>query len=55
MDLLENHYDCSSDSNMVNYVKFIADLDIVFNLPNEEKDPLVKPPTYDYSVTHFKR
>lgn len=40
---------------MINYMKFIADIDIVFNLPSEEKDPIVKPPVFDYSVTHFKR
>lgn len=40
---------------MINYMKFIADIDIVFNLPNEEKDPIVKPPVFDYTVTHLKR
>ena len=40
---------------MVNYMRFLADIDIVFNLPTEDKDPQVRPPNYDYSVTHFKR
>ena len=40
---------------MINYLRFIADVDVVFNLPAEEKDPLVKPPVFDYSVTHFRR
>ena len=40
---------------MVNYIRFLADIDIVFNLPTQDKDPQVRPPNYDYSATHFKR
>ena len=53
-DILEKYY-TDSDPLMVNYIRFLADIDIVFNLPTQDKDPQVRPPNYDYSVTHFKR
>ena len=54
-DFMENYYS-DSDCTMVNYKKFLADVDIVFNLPTEEKDPLTKPPAFNYSsIGQFKR
>lgn len=40
---------------MMNYDKFIHDIDIVFNLPQENKDPLERPPDFDYTILHSKR
>jgi hypothetical protein len=36
-------------------MKFLFDVDIVFNVPQEEKDPEYRPPNYDYSIVHAKR
>lgn len=30
---LESHYEEASDPTMINYARFVADIDIVFNLP----------------------
>lgn len=40
---------------MINYDKFIHDIDIVFNLPTENKDPVERPPLFDYTIVHDKR
>jgi hypothetical protein len=36
-------------------MKFLYDVDIVFNVPQEDKDPEYRPPSYDYSIIHTKR
>lgn len=40
---------------MISYAKFIADIDIVFNLPTQNKDPIEKPDPFDYTIMHSKR
>jgi hypothetical protein len=36
---------------MVRYLDFLDDVDIVFTLPEREKEPLITPPVFDYSCT----
>lgn len=50
---LEEHYQDPLDQTRVNYDRFLADIDIVFTKYELEKDPLDKPPVYDYSRTGF--
>ncbi len=50
---LEQYYEDPADPTRVNYDRFLADVDIVFTQYELEKDPLVKPPVYDYSRTGF--
>ena len=48
---------------MINYERFCQDIDVVFNLPviffviiqDKEKDPTVRIPNFDYSITHSKK
>lgn len=40
---------------MVNYVRFCDDLDIVFNLPDHEKEPTLRPTEFDFTVTYTKK
>lgn len=40
---------------MLNYERFCSDIDIVFNLPDKEKDPLVRLPNFDYTIVHSKK
>lgn len=53
--ILEQYYGEQNDATMINYVRFIADIDIVFNLPTENKDPIEKPAPFDYTIIHSKR
>ena len=40
---------------MINYSRFCDDVDIVFNLPDREKEPTLRPQNFDYTVTHYKK
>ncbi|CAH8602990.1 unnamed protein product [Dicrocoelium dendriticum] len=42
LDVLSEHYSSPSDPHMVNWVKFVEDIDSVFTLPQLEKHPLVR-------------
>lgn len=53
--ILESYYGEPSDSTMINYTHFISDIDIVFNLPSENKDPTERPAAFDYTIMHSKR
>lgn len=48
---LELYYEDPNDTNMVRYLDFLNDIDIVFTLPEREKDPITTPPVFDYSMT----
>lgn len=36
---------------MIRYLDFLDDVDIVFTLPEREKEPTITPPVFDYSLT----
>ena len=36
-------------------MRFLSDIDVVFNLPTENKDPVEKPLPFDYTIMHSKR
>lgn len=40
---IEEYYKNTEDDTLVNYTKFCDDLDIVFNLPDREKEPTLRP------------
>jgi len=40
---LENHYVSTVDPSKIDYKNFLADIEVVFTLPNLDKDPLTKP------------
>ncbi len=52
---MENYYGDAQDNTIINYDKFINDVDIVFNLSIDSKDPVERPPAFDYTITHSKR
>ena len=54
-EVIDKHYSEPNDSTMINYDRFCKDTDIVFNLPDKEKDPEVRPPQFDYTITHGKK
>lgn len=51
---MESHY-CETDPTMISYQNFLADIDIVFNLPCEHKDPQQRPPIFDYTIAHSSK
>lgn len=52
---LEDYYGDLNDQTMINYANFTSDIDIVFNLPDSAKDPITRPPNFDYTITHSKK
>lgn len=48
---LEDYYEDPNDPTTVRYMDFLSDVDIVFTLPEREKDPITTPPVFDYSMT----
>lgn len=52
---LEAYYSDPEDPTLINYANFTSDIDIVFNLPDSAKDPITRPPNFDYTITHSKK
>jgi hypothetical protein len=44
--MLENKYVDESDRTVINYSKFLTDINIVFTLSELEKNPTIQPPEF---------
>lgn len=55
LNRIEEYYVDDQDKTMINYFRFCDDLDIVFNLPDREKEPTLRPKDFDYTVTYTRK